>query len=286
MAKVLTDDSNYTAIANAIRTKKGVETTYLPSEMATAIGSIEAANLDILSVNANGTYTPTSPKNGFSEVTVAVPNTYDAGDEGKVVSNGELVAQSSQTVTQNGIYDTTLKNEIVVNVQSGGSQEGTQINFTNGTLSLSSRKGVDLLTYNVDSDGTVSATFEEYSAVFEFFSIGLGSLSNAKYYLLEFDYETTDGLFFPVGTWNLGFGISKDILNYISSSNVALSYPDNIVRDSIKRHYKQYFTPSPPTSSSAQPTGNRNMYVNFNVWGYSDEYRNKFSITNMKLFEL
>lgn len=41
MTTVLTDNANYTAIAGAIREKLGVQTTYLPSEMAEAIASIE-----------------------------------------------------------------------------------------------------------------------------------------------------------------------------------------------------------------------------------------------------
>lgn len=51
---------------------------------------------------------------------VLVPNTYTAGDEGKVVSSGVLVSQSSQNIDTNGTYDTTLKNSVNVNV-SGGS---------------------------------------------------------------------------------------------------------------------------------------------------------------------
>ena len=45
---------------------------------------------------------------------VAVPNSYSAGDEGKVVSSGALVSQSSATKKANGTYDTTLNNEVVV----------------------------------------------------------------------------------------------------------------------------------------------------------------------------
>lgn len=55
---------------------------------------------------------------GYSELDVDVPNTYTAADEGKVVSNGSLVSQSSQNITENGTYDTTLKNQVVVNVPS------------------------------------------------------------------------------------------------------------------------------------------------------------------------
>jgi len=63
----------------------------------------------------------------YEKVNVNVPNSYSAGDEGKVVSNGALVAQSSQTVTENGTYDTTTKNEVVVDVQGGGGGGATVI---------------------------------------------------------------------------------------------------------------------------------------------------------------
>lgn len=39
---------------------------------------------------------------------------FSPSDEGKVVSNGALVTQTSTTVTANGTYDTTLINEVVV----------------------------------------------------------------------------------------------------------------------------------------------------------------------------
>lgn len=52
----------------------------------------------------------------YEKVNVNVPNSYAASDEGKVVQSGALVSQSSQTVTENGTYDTTTKNEVVVEV--------------------------------------------------------------------------------------------------------------------------------------------------------------------------
>jgi len=72
-----------------------------------------------LSVTQNGIYTAPTGVFGYSPVTVNVPNSYSASDEGKVVSNGALVSQTSDTKTQNGTYDTTLNNQIVVNVASG-----------------------------------------------------------------------------------------------------------------------------------------------------------------------
>lgn len=59
----------------------------------------------------------------FSDYGTAVsslPNTYTAGDEGKVVSNGALVSQTSLSITENNTYDTTTKNSVTVNVSGGG----------------------------------------------------------------------------------------------------------------------------------------------------------------------
>lgn len=94
MARVLVNDESLTAIADAIREKLDVETTYLPSQMAGAIESI-----------------PTG-----SSLTSA--------DEGKVVveSSGNYVlqAQTSRSISQNGTYDTTTNDNVVVSVSGGG----------------------------------------------------------------------------------------------------------------------------------------------------------------------
>lgn len=95
MATVTVNDASLSAIADAIREKLDVETTYLPSQMAAAIESIETGGTDLTSE-----------------------------DEGKVVveSSGEyvLAAQTSRSISQNGTYDTTTNNEVVVSVSGGG----------------------------------------------------------------------------------------------------------------------------------------------------------------------
>lgn len=121
MAQVIVTESSLENIAGAIRAKLGTQDTYKPAQMAGAIAQIHGDPvLEALNVNANGTYTPSSGKDGFSQAMVNVPNSYSSGDEGKVVSGGALVAQSSQSITQNGTYDTTLKNQVTVNVSGGG----------------------------------------------------------------------------------------------------------------------------------------------------------------------
>lgn len=80
-------------------------------------GGGSAPALETLTVTANGTYTPDAGVDGFDEVEVNVPNSYGASDEGKVVNNGALVAQTAHApVTANGTIDTTLNNSVPVNV--------------------------------------------------------------------------------------------------------------------------------------------------------------------------
>lgn len=84
-------------------------------------GGGAAPTLITKNISANGTYTASDDSaDGYSSVSVDVPNSYTAQDEGKVVDNGQLVAQTDYgTVTENGTYDTTNNNSITVDVPSG-----------------------------------------------------------------------------------------------------------------------------------------------------------------------
>lgn len=95
----------------------------------------ESITLTTLNVSQNGTTNAPSGK-AYNKVIANVPNTYAAGDEGKVVSNGSLVSQTAHAeVTQNGTIDTTLNNSVTVNVPQGVTPTGTKtINISaNGT---------------------------------------------------------------------------------------------------------------------------------------------------------
>lgn len=72
-----------------------------------------------ISISSNGTTTEDVAAYADAEITVNVPNSYAASDEGKVVSNGALVSQTSDTVTHNGTVDTTLINSLTVDVSVG-----------------------------------------------------------------------------------------------------------------------------------------------------------------------
>lgn len=109
MSKVLVTDTHLEDIADAIRGKLDVETTYRPGDMAAAIESI---------LKPDGALVIT--RNGYQDVKqyaaaqVEVPNSYTAQDEGRVVQSGALVAQTSRTISANGTYDTTTNNEVTV----------------------------------------------------------------------------------------------------------------------------------------------------------------------------
>ena len=144
MSKVLVTESSLQGIAAAIRAKNGQQTTYKPGQMAAAIEALPGASTLISkSITQNGSYDPEDDSaDGYSAVTVNVPNSYAAGDEGKVVSNGALVAQTARAseITQNGTYDTTENNEVTVNVSGGGggnSDACVSLDFTKFTGTVS-----------------------------------------------------------------------------------------------------------------------------------------------------
>lgn len=98
----------------------------------------ESITLVTLNVNQNGTTNAPSGK-AYNKVVASVPNSYAAGDEGKVVSSGALVSQTNETVTENGTVDTTTIKQVTVNVPTGGAEPTGTKNITisqNGTTSV------------------------------------------------------------------------------------------------------------------------------------------------------
>ena len=121
--------------------------------LAKAVGGSGGGEISIqsLSATANGTYNPGSGK-AYKPVYVEVPNSYTAGDEGKVVSGGELVAQGSQTVTENGPVDTTLIDNLTVNVSGGVStvklMDHGQVSNTSHYMAATFENAVDFSAYD------------------------------------------------------------------------------------------------------------------------------------------
>lgn len=71
---------------------------------------------------------------GYAAVDVAVPNSYSQSDEGKVVSDGALVSQTSKNINSNGTHSTVTNNQVVVAVPNSysASDEGKVV--SNGAL--------------------------------------------------------------------------------------------------------------------------------------------------------
>lgn len=101
---------------------------YAGTETGTSV-SVSASELvsGTKSISSNGSNIDVT---NYEKVDVSVPNSYSASDEGKVVSNGALVSQTSATYTTNNTYDTTLINSVTVNVSGGGSV-ATAVQFNN-----------------------------------------------------------------------------------------------------------------------------------------------------------
>lgn len=109
-------------------------------------------------ITENGTYDASDDGyDGYSQVTANVPNTYTAGDEGKVVDNGALVSQTSATYTSNNTYDTTKINSVTVNV-SGGSTP--TLETVTKTYTPSTSQQTDTITPGIgyDAIGEVDVT--------------------------------------------------------------------------------------------------------------------------------
>jgi hypothetical protein len=155
MSLVSVTESSLENIAAAIRNKKGGTDTYTPGQMAGAINGIHTADEVVLvqkSITENGTYNPAGDSaDGYSGVSVDVENSYTTEDNGKVVSNQQLVAQTSKQITQNGTHDTTTNNSVSVAVPNSYSASDNGKVVVNQALVAQTSK-------NINANGTHDTT--------------------------------------------------------------------------------------------------------------------------------
>ena len=118
---------------SATYTSNNTYDTTLVGSVTVAVPGEAPTGTKEISITSNGTTTEDVAAYASAEITVAVPNTYAAGDEGKVVSSGALVSQTTRNVSANGTYDTTTNNSTVVAVPASAVDSGTKSIATNGT---------------------------------------------------------------------------------------------------------------------------------------------------------
>ena len=106
-----------------------------------------SAPIGTVEINRNGTFDVEQ----YATAEVAVPNSYTQADEGKVVSDGALVSQTSKNINSNGTHDTTTNNQVIVNVPNSYSQSDEGKVVQDGAL-------VGQTARTVTENGTVDTT--------------------------------------------------------------------------------------------------------------------------------
>lgn len=150
--------------------------------------------------------------------TLEAINTYESGDEGKVVKNGALATQGATTLQANGTYDTTDKSRVTVAV-SGGAGVSADLPklFITGDINEMTA-GVEVKKYSyvfVDSDGKQS---------FGYCSMKWQGESSQSYpkknYTLKFFYDAPHSRKEKVDLLPLGLTKSKFVIkaNWIDRS--------------------------------------------------------------------
>lgn len=144
-----------TNIANAIRTKLGVATTYTPAEMPDAIASISGGGITptgTISITANGTHDVTS----YASAQVAVPT-------------GSSADLGTKSITANGTYsasDDSLDGYSAVTVNVSGGSSGSSswlpdsaelVASVDETINLSSDTSWDSITPSTSSQTILAA---------------------------------------------------------------------------------------------------------------------------------
>lgn len=165
-----------------------------------------------ISITANGVTTEDVTNYASAQITANVPNTYSAGDEGKVVSNGALVAQGSDTVTQNDTYDTTLISSLTVNVSGGGDGfliGGQTVRIKNTSASQRLVMRIRNINYGVTHLGAYSA------------NVSAGSTMTSYNYFATFEKNGNKYIAFHTGYNPASITYNGDPVAYVTAGSAA-----------------------------------------------------------------
>lgn len=234
----ITTDTELTSVANAIRTKGGTsEQLVYPNGFVSAIANISTG----------------------TELT--------SEDEGKVVIEDDgayvLAEQTSQTITQNGTYDTTTINELIANISGGG---GGSTNILSGTEMPTASDGDDGDIYllvsgafiniqplvSSESELTVTVTANSYWSGFEpwraFADSGnpwIGNGGNPHWLQIEIPNEILlYDVAFSVTDTNRGHAISR-----IGYSSDGSNYTDMVLESSTFTYGNGYARVASPIAA-------------------------------------
>lgn len=219
MANVLVNDLYLGDIADAIRSKLGVQTTYKPSEMANAIGNISGGGsipvINSLSVTENGTYTAPSGVDGYSPITVNVPS---GGATLQSKSNINPTT-SSQTITPDSGYDGL--SSVQINAMPTQSLPSSTSSSATGTQKAVIGKSTSSQYLNVPTG------YNDTAQYYNILPMDLNTLSiseNGTYNASTYDLDGFSSVTVNVSGGG-GSGITRETVEYTLTSN---SYTANV----------------------------------------------------------
>ena len=234
--KVVNNGALVAQTSDTVTQNGTVDTTLINSLTVNVSGGITPTGAKQISITSNGTTTEDVTNYASAEITANVPNTYTAGDEGKVVSGGALVSQTSDTVTQNGTVDTTLINSLTVNV-SGSSEPDCAIRLKNFVIQSSKWKLENAIPNYLASGGCVHLVY----------TLQYNSSTSNDLQIVSFGYGAMSS--WSPGTTNIatyilvGKGQSNLVINFRGSGNTNLNldqYADQNGKVDIKFYTNKY----------------------------------------------
>lgn len=260
MANVLVNDLYLGDIADAIRSKLNVQTTYKPSQMANAIESIGGggSSLGTKSITANGTYNASSDSlDGYSQVTVNVPTGAAKSSTDLTANNltvtapaGLYSSDASKTLTDANLTAGNIKKDVtifgVTGSYEGGSGGNTYRKVTgsvagNGTNCISfsvSDGSPDLIwIYRSDIDNPQAVSDRAHCATLDYVGKAIGSMYTAanSTSILNSAIQVDAGIyaFSPSSTNRVGY---ENGTMYIRSGNNS-----NLWSTSLTYNYELYY---------------------------------------------